>query len=167
MQKRKLKLLTIGVLALIAINLALISFIILGPKLAAAKYKRQGDAKNIENKDKGARFLIRELDLSKEQQQAFRALFKDHRKLRDSIDIAIKKNKALLIQSSIDAEANSMNQDSLIDVIGQFHKMQERAMVDHFSKMKAICTEDQVERLSRVIERSHAKQEMRKSKEKP
>ncbi|MEP4534372.1 MAG: periplasmic heavy metal sensor [Cyclobacteriaceae bacterium] len=165
MQKRKLKLLTIGVLALMAINLALISFIILGPKLAVAKYKRQGVSKNIENRDKGARFLIQELDLSKEQQQAFRSLFQDHRKLRDSLDIAIRKNKALLVQSSIDPEVNSVDQDSLIEVIAQSHMLQERAMAEHFTKMKALCNQDQVERLSRLIERSHTNQERRKNKE--
>lgn len=167
MQAKKLKILTIGVLALIAINLALISYIILEPKLTTSANKRQSDSRKTENRDQGARFLIRELDLSKEQQEAFRDLFKDHKQLRDSLDSDIRKNKALLVQSSIAPEANTANQDSLIEVIAEAHKLKEKAMIDHFTKMKALCSEDQIERLSRVIERSHANQERRKTKERP
>lgn len=152
MNEKKLKYLTIGVFTLAVINIILVAMIFLGPKPPRKDKSMMRD--KMEDRH-GGQFLFKELNANKEQKEAFRTLFKAHRKRKDSIEMIIRKNKALLAGLAINSENITLDKDSLILEIGKLFMQNEEEMYDHFTEMKTICEPDQLEKLEKILQRSH------------
>lgn len=152
MQKNKLKYLIISVFILAAINISLVAMVLIAPKPSSPdrSHMRKGDRNENRGENQGARFLTKQLALSKDQRNIFMERFKEHRVRKDSFNTLIKKSKSLLAQVAI-GEVKGLDKDSLIYSIGQLTMKGESEMHKHFTELKEICTDEQLEKLAKVL----------------
>lgn len=126
--------LTIGIIALLIINI-----IILGVLLSGQKHRK--DSKN--SRQMGPeRVLVKKLDFNKEQIASFKVLIKEHRKEIRANDEKIRSIKTQIFNSLGDEAA--FNIDSLSTIIGGLQKEIEVKHYNHFVKVKALCNADQL-----------------------
>ena len=94
MNDKKIKYLTITVFALIAVNLALIIFLMMPKPPRESRHQNR-------MKNRGAQFLVKRLNLTSEQESEFKIAFEKHRAEKDQIEKEIRKQKKALFRSAI------------------------------------------------------------------
>lgn len=145
MNDKKIKILSISVIALILINVTMIVLIVLPHRSHVNRVKHD----SLPTKHRGVGFLIKQLDLDKNQKLEFRELAKNHREEKDQLDQELHRNKAMLVAAVM--ENNEVAKDSLLTIISELNNQNEYLMVDHFSSLKAICTEAQALKLAHIL----------------
>jgi periplasmic protein CpxP/Spy len=132
----KIKLLSIAVISLLAINIAVVSFLLLRKPSMLRNGRepiRQAGPKKI---------IIDKLHFDKEQIAAYEALIIEHREsvkgLKDSISNT-KKN----LYESLKTESYS-GKDSLIILLSGLQKRIESVHYDHFVQIKKLCKPEQL-----------------------
>jgi periplasmic protein CpxP/Spy len=134
----KIKLLTIAVIGLLAINIAVLGFLLLRkppmPPNGMPQVEKKGGPKEI---------IIEKLHFDKEQVIAYEAIIVAHREsikgLKDSISDT-KNNLYQSLKSEIFA-----GKDSLINLLGVLQKRIELVHYDHFAQIKKLCKPQQME----------------------
>ncbi|MEQ8546293.1 MAG: hypothetical protein RIC03_00190 [Cyclobacteriaceae bacterium] len=134
---------SIGVLALIVINLALIVLVV------APKRPLRGGSHQPMREHRGIGFMLKELDLDQSQKSQFRALGAEHRAQKQQMEQQIRRHKAQLVAAVMHDDMEK--KDSLLIIIDQLNQENERSMVAHFGKLKALCTPDQAEKLADLL----------------
>lgn len=152
MDNKKIKYLTISVFILAIVNIGLVTMIYLGSQ---RKTRERHPMSERVREHQGGKFLMRELDASPKQQLELKALFQDHRKRKDSIETLIRIKKSQLAKMAISGEENLQVKDSTLIEISRLALIQENEMYDHFSQMKAICNEEQIEKLYGILSRAN------------
>lgn len=131
--------LKIVVVALLGINIAVISFLLIGRK---HHHKQRGPAAHI----------IEKLQLNKPQQEQYQLLIKDHRKNIDKYDSINITLKADLYRLSLNANPDSAGIEAILKAIGQNQISIERTHAQHLESIKKICSSDQKKNFDMLIE---------------
>jgi uncharacterized membrane protein affecting hemolysin expression len=147
MNDKKIKWLSISVMVLIIINLALIVLIVL-PKRSFAS--REGHQQNRERRGMG--FLLKELDLNKSQSIKFRKSGQSHRLEKERLEKELINQKASLVAAIMDT--NEPMKESLLVIIGELNQENQQLMIDHFTALRAICTDEQATRLADILSKN-------------
>jgi superfamily I DNA/RNA helicase len=126
----KIKILTIAIIALVAVNLGLIAFVFMGSRLH--QYAEKGP-RNI---------VIKKLNFDIVQVEAYDLLIKDHRKNIENTSALISQIKKDLYRNLM--SDNSMISDSLIEELGEQQKRTEQIHYNHFLDLKKICKDEQI-----------------------
>jgi len=134
------KFLSISVIALIVINLILITFIWFRrpERIERAREPR------LEN-----RMVIRRLHFDSTQADAYKKLFDQFRSAQRENSDNIYQCKRLLHESIYN---HSVNSDSLLQVIGDLEREHEAATYSHLKKVYNICNEDQKKMFGQLME---------------
>ena len=96
------------------------------------------------------RFLVHELKLTASQQQQFDVLFNEHLQKIEAIKIRGRELHYLLFDDLAISNENNKS-DSLINLIGENRKMDEKELFQHLSKVRALCNEKQKDNFDRII----------------
>jgi Spy/CpxP family protein refolding chaperone len=151
MQENKIKYLTIGVLALAAINILLVSMMFLSPIKPQRNFKMKSDQRGF-GENKGASFLIKKLDLSEDQSEDFKILFRQHIGKKDSLGKIIHQNKKQLARIVMESESDTtLINDTLMELM-YANKQIELEMINHFKELKKICSPDQQTKLTKILQ---------------
>ena len=128
------KLLTISVIGLLLLNLATISFLLIGPQ---KDHRRPEDRKPKE-------VIIDKLHFDTEQIKKFDAIIKLHKSKVEIFEKDIRKNKNQLYVLLLDKEINIHKKDSILQIISNNLNQIENLHFNHFIEIKNICREDQL-----------------------
>ncbi len=128
------KLLTISVIGLLLLNLATISFLLIGPP---KDHRRPEDKKPNE-------VIIDKLHFDAEQIKKFDAIIQIHKTKVETFEKDIRKNKNQLYVLLLDKEINIHKKDSLLQIISNDLNQIENLHFNHFIEIKNICREDQL-----------------------
>jgi len=132
--------LTIGIIALLVINLIILGFFMSG-------HKRGNSAMNDKHQ-RPEHIIIEKLDFDETQVASLKILKKAHIKNVRLKDEEIREVKKLIFNSlGSDSPANI---DSLSTIIGGIQKNIELSHYNHFIKIKELCREDQIEKFNEL-----------------
>jgi periplasmic protein CpxP/Spy len=133
----KIKLLSIAVIGLLAVNIATVGFLLLRkppmPPKGIPQLEQKGGPKEI---------IIDKLHLDKEQVTAYEALIVAHRESVKGLKDSISNTKNNLYQS-LKTETFT-GKDSLITLLSDLQKRIESVHYDHFMQIKKICRSEQM-----------------------
>jgi len=142
METASLKYWKVFAFVLIAINLILIILLIIGTK----------GRPHLDNMERGTPgdFIIKKLNFNQQQAVAFNQLRKTH---HDSIEILQEEGRKLR-KSFFDGlkTNNSINNDSVANMIAVNQKQIELLTYHHFEKVKQLCTPEQKQIFDEIIE---------------
>jgi len=133
------KILVIAVVALIIVNLVLISFIWINRPNRADRRNQ-----NVYHE----RMINRQLGFDGTQEQAFRGLIDEFRSEKMEFSDKIYQSKKLLHESIFNP---SVDRDSLLDVISELERRHELAVLDHQQKIYSMCDENQKEKFRQLM----------------
>ncbi len=142
------KLITGAAILLIALNLALLVTI----GLRSIKLWETGPA--VEPSPRKAHEMVtKQLNLTPEQQEQFGQLRKEH--FENTLQV---RDEILRVHNAIaeelgEEEPNKMKLDSLTQRIGQLRILQQQGTIDHFMKLREVCSPDQRVHLKRMLRR--------------
>jgi periplasmic protein CpxP/Spy len=132
----KVKLLTIAVIALLAINIGMVAFYVLQksvtPATTSPSAKKEGPKK----------IIIERLHFDKDQVTAYESIIVEHQKAVKMLKDSISTTKNNLYQSL--KTDNYTSKDSLIVLLGVLQKRIESVHYEHFLQIKKICTPQQI-----------------------
>lgn len=134
----KIKLLTIAVIGLLAVNIGIVGFLLLRKPPMLPKGMIQ-----TEQKDGPKKIIIDKLNFDKEQITAYEALIVEHRRSVKELKDSISDTKKNLYQS-LKTESFTAK-DSLINLLSVLQKRIESVHYDHFMQIKKICKPEQME----------------------
>ncbi len=134
----KLKLLTIAVIGLLAINIGVVSFLLLRkPPLPPA------GRPSVRKENGPKKLIIERLHFDKDQVAAYELLIAEHQVAVKALKDSISHTKNSLYQS-LKNETFS-NKDSLISQLSNLQKRIELVHYEHFTQIKKICRPEQKE----------------------
>ena len=130
----KIKLLTIAVIGLLAVNLGILGILFLRkpPMEAGPPMRGEGPRK----------IIIERLHFDKDQVTQYEQLITQHQEKIRNLDREIRKTKNDLYSTLADGPV--MNKDSLQNKLGEIQKQIEAAHYDHFTEIKKLCKPEQV-----------------------
>ncbi len=133
----KVKLLSIAVIGLVALNIGVVGFLLLRkppmPPEAGPRGKRQGPKQ----------IIIERLHFDKNQVAAYEMLIGGHQQSVKGLKDSISNTKNTLYQS-LKTETFS-SKDSLITLLSELQKRIESVHFDHFIQIKKLCKPEQLE----------------------
>ena len=141
----KIKLLSIAVIGLLAINITVVAFLLLkqpphpregrqGPGKESMPPMEQTGPKNI---------IVDKLHFDKEQTAQYESLIEQHQVIMKSLNDSIKDAKNDLYLSL--TNENFTGKDSLIAILGLLQRQVELTHYDHFAAIKKLCKPNQLE----------------------
>jgi Spy/CpxP family protein refolding chaperone len=104
-----------------------------------------------DHKERMDKFLKSELGLNDEQLTTFQGLRKEHFEDRKNNYKALREKKRELIKAATALEEDSVLIQSLIDDIVVLERNSEMLFIEHLSRLKAVCTPEQQQNLSKVF----------------
>ncbi|RNC79889.1 MAG: hypothetical protein ED557_12180 [Balneola sp.] len=139
--KNRNKLLIIGLILMILLNLALLASI------------RMGDSKDGRSKQRGhnrtTQPFEKELGLTAEQIEQFKTSRVEYRKQVAEVSKTIYRTRGELYKNL--KAGNTENVDSLVSVIGDGHEQLEVLNYQHFTELGSILTEEQKPEFAQII----------------
>lgn len=138
------------VVLLAAVNVAILLTI-------GFNYARRGNEFRPERKSDSprelqhTRFLSRELNLNPEQQKVFKSLRDEYMKEVKEVKMNIRNTYRLSILELTNDTPNENTLDSLSNEIARLHKQYHQITIDHFNRVKEVCSDDQQECLRRMF----------------
>ncbi len=132
----KTRLLTIAVLALLAINIGLLAFLFFG---RPPQPSHRGPAGG---QDGPSRLIIDKLHFDEKQVARYEVLIEQHQAGVKPLNEEIMKTKSKLYTTLAD-EATT-DKDSLINRLGNLQMLMENVHYDHFLEIKKLCTPEQL-----------------------
>ncbi|MBV6644764.1 MAG: hypothetical protein KI790_04915 [Cyclobacteriaceae bacterium] len=99
-----------------------------------------------------ARFLEREIGLSKQQKKSFKILAKAHRKKRKEITHEIRNQKLLLNEHVILGDSASIQ--NRLSKVDSLHHQNELELIQYLKQIAAICTDEQRAQLNEIFKES-------------
>lgn len=133
----KIKLLTIAVIGLLAINIGIVGFLLLRKPPMPTKGMPQA-----EQKEGPKKIIIDKLHFDKEQVAAYEALIVEHRKSVKGLKDSISNTKNNLYQSL--TKETFTGKDSLINLLSVLQKRIESVHYEHFTQIKNLCKPEQM-----------------------
>jgi periplasmic protein CpxP/Spy len=138
----KIKLLTIAVIGLLAINIGVFGFLLLRkppmPSNGRGPMKQEGPKK----------IIIEQLHFDKDQVAAYETIIIEHQKSVKVLKDSISNTKNNLYQS-LKTETFT-GKDSLITLLSDLQKRIESVHYDHFIQIKKICRPEQMEAFNKL-----------------
>jgi periplasmic protein CpxP/Spy len=138
----KIKLLTIAVIGLLAVNIGIVGFLAMRkppmPQEGGPGVKKEGPKKTI----------IERLHFDKEQVAAYETIIIEHQKSVKGLKDSISNTKNNLYQS-LKTETFA-GKDSLIAILSDLQKRIESVHYDHFIQIKKICRPEQIEAFNKL-----------------
>jgi periplasmic protein CpxP/Spy len=133
----KIKLLTIAVVGLLAVNIGIVGFLVMRkppmPREGSPAVKREGPKK----------IIIERLHFDKEQVAAYETIITEHQKSVKALKDSISNTKNSLYQS-LKTETFA-SKDSLINLLSDLQKRIESVHYEHFTQIKKLCKPEQME----------------------
>jgi len=120
---------------LLLINLILVALLFFG--------KPDNHARHPEN------YIKQKLDLTSEQNDAFKKLIKDHRSEINRI-LDAKRQIQTELFVSLNAPENTERRDVLYKELGDLQISAEQVNVNHFMDIKSLCTENQLDQFQEL-----------------
>jgi len=139
----KTKLLTVGVIGLLVINLGTLGFLLLGPKGHKPPHEGRPEPREI---------ITEKLHLDATQQKEYGKLIQWHRGEIEKLDNNIRQAKNQLYALLSQPETNAKTKDSLIAVINANQKEIEQTHFKHFEDIKKLCHKDQMDDFNALTE---------------
>jgi periplasmic protein CpxP/Spy len=133
MENRSLKYWKIFAFVLVALNITLIVFLLIGPP---------GRPPLREGANDPGKFLIEKLKFTSQQESEFNKLRKAHHASTEALKDEGKKLKESFFEGLTSDSLNS-NKDSIAAKIAENQKQIELVTYDHFTAVKKLCTPDQ------------------------
>ncbi|MBS3771010.1 MAG: periplasmic heavy metal sensor [Bacteroidales bacterium] len=96
-------------------------------------------------------FIKRRLQLDQEQFREFQTLHKENMELMKGIARELSNKRDTLMEELAKEASDSSKMNRLAREIGTLHTQLKKNTIDHFTKMKKLCTPEQRERLNRMI----------------
>lgn len=141
----KIKLLSIAVIGLLAINIAVVAFLLLKqpphPRDGHQGLGKEGMPPMEHTGPKN--IIIDKLHFDKEQAAQYESLIEQHQIIMKSLNDSIKNAKNDLYLSL--TSENAASKDSLIAKLGLLQRQVELTHYDHFADIKKLCKPDQLE----------------------
>lgn len=134
----------VSISVLVILNLVLIGLII-GPRFGKKDYNRKGE-------DRRSEFIARKLGFSSTQKQSYDSLNVRHRKETKMLQQRIDGKRREIFQLTRNKDASIEMADSLSSVIGTLVSDMEFRTYEHISNIRALCTEDQLQRLDSLVQ---------------
>lgn len=138
----KAKFLQIIIVILIILNIVVLAFMVMQrppvPLRADRGRPPEADA-----------FIINSLSLSKEQQEKFKALKLEYRKIGAPIDDSLKVLRDSLFDRILSADSG--NTELLADRIGELEAHKVLATFNHFKQIAGLCSDEQKKQFSRMV----------------
>ncbi len=139
----KIKLLSIAVIGLLAINIAVVGFLLLRKPPMPPKGIPQAEEK------KGPKqIIIDKLQFDKEQVTLYESLIVEHRESVKALKNSISDTKNNLYQS-LKTETFT-DKDSLINLLSALQKRIETVHYEHFAQIKKLCKPGQMENFNEL-----------------
>lgn len=140
----KIKLLTIAVIALLGINILMVSWF----------FMQKPDRNNLSSFPKppvGPKMIIiDQLKLDQDQVAKYEVLIKEHRLMIRNLNDTISLTKKALYETL--KNKNVKNQDSLIEKIASLHRDIETTHYKHFVDIRKLCKPSQIGNFNRLTE---------------
>ena len=132
----KIKLLSIGLLGLLAVNLGMLGFLFFSKPsgLSHERPEHGGDGPK--------RIIIEKLHFSEAQVMDYERLIQEHRSAIRELDANIRQTKNALYATLSDTSATG--KDSLESRLGDLQRTIEKVHYNHFADIKKICTPEQL-----------------------
>lgn len=141
----KTKLLTITIIGLLLLNLGTLGFLFLnGPK--GHRLPHEG------GRPQPKEIIIEKLHFDAAQQKDYAKLIQWHRGEITRLDSTIRQTKNELYAQLNEAEVNTKTKDSLIVLLNSCQKQIEETHFKHFTDIKKLCHQDQLEDFSELTE---------------
>ena len=96
------------------------------------------------------RMIIHELDLSGDQVKEYEALIQDHRATVQALEKTLFDAKRSLYDQ-LEQTEDTAERDRLLDELSRLHRELEQAHFEHFSGLRAICTQDQLPQFRELL----------------
>lgn len=139
----KIKLLSIAVIGLLAINFGILGFLFLRkPPM------REGPGSLGPPEERPKHIIIERLHFDKEQVTRYEQLISEHRNKIRVLDEEIRATKNNLYSTLNDD--SSLNRDSLETRLGEIQKEIETTHYNHFADIKKLCHPDQLKDFNRL-----------------
>ena len=134
----KIKFLTLLSAMLAIINLVLIGFFLLGP----AHGKNQHEPK---------KYIVKQLDLDKEQVAQYDVLIEGHQKERKGLNKKIMELRNQLYPIAL-KDGDASKKDQILVQLNVVHQDLERLHLAHFEALKKICRADQIQQFEALVD---------------
>lgn len=131
----KIKLLTISVIVLLALNLATLPFLM---------FSHFQENNHTGNRPMPDQIIIEKLQFDSNQQKQYRVLIDWHRGQINEIDEKIRNTKNELYQQLLQPEINTKTKDSLVEALSNYQKQIENTNFKHFKDIKKLCRKEQL-----------------------
>ncbi len=135
-------------LLLIALNLALLGTI----GIRSIKPREKGPAEEPSPR-KAHEMVTKQLKLTPEQQEQFGQLRKEHFENTRQVRHEIQSTHKAIAEELGEEEPNEMKLDSLTQRIGQLHILQQQGTIEHFMKLREVCSPEQRVHLKKMLRR--------------
>jgi periplasmic protein CpxP/Spy len=133
----KIKLLTIAVIGLLAVNTGIVGFLLLRKPPIPAEGMRPGKPEGPK------KMIIEKLHFDEAQVAAYETLISEHKKSVKELKDSISDTKKNLYQS-LKTESFA-GKDSLVNVLSALQKRMELVHYEHFAQIKKLCKPEQIE----------------------
>ncbi|PKP38332.1 MAG: hypothetical protein CVT98_05180 [Bacteroidetes bacterium HGW-Bacteroidetes-15] len=144
-----------AVILLAAINLAIIGtigFRFLKPTEIPAGPPMRGNH---------MQFISRELKLTQEQEIQFEELRNEYSEQNQILRKELRDRHHLIVKELSSPEPNREFMDSIANEIAELHFEQQQATIDHFMKLREICSYEQYEQLQHLFRRMMNRDQMK------
>lgn len=135
----------VSISILVILNLVLIGLIV-GPRFGKKDHNRKGE-------DRRSEFVARKLGFSDTQKQSYDSLNTHHRKETKMLQQRIDGKRREMFKLTRNKDTSFEMADSLSSVIGILVSDMEFRTYEHISNVRALCTEDQLQRLDSLVQR--------------
>ena len=148
-----------GFSILVALNLILLTVLFLGTRHMNQSMVR--DMREVRDQFDSPNFIMKQMDLSDEQQREMKKIRQEFMEISDELEDemhVLRKELSELLKTNLEDEAMLQK---LSDSIGTVQGKLERSMFEHLRSVRALCNEEQLEKLDASMNRMHRKHHRR------
>ena len=114
------------------------------------------------SREKHARLVAKELNLSPEQEEIFNQLRNEYAEQNQEFRRSLREQYRLVMRELGSPEPNRQYLDSLSQEIGRLHFEQQQTTIDHFLKVRESCSFEQYQQLQQIFKKMMTRDQMQR-----
>jgi hypothetical protein len=149
--ERKYRMLTWMVVILLALNVATIASLVYHSRQPEKNLRASQEDQISAKSDQGTRFFRERLNLSPDQVIRFREVNRNYNRAANLITNRLERLRSDMVEEMGKAQPDTARLNVICREVGKNHENLKRHTIDHFFRMKTLCTEEQAARLTGIF----------------